>query len=168
MLFDREPVLCGTGETMRLKTIEFLSLLFVALAMAPAMAHLLELPNKISLSREEYLVVQQIYQGWALLGVVILGALVFTLVLTIMVRKERKSCALTLTALLCIVASLIIFFTFTFPTNQITENWTRLPETWRALRNQWEFSHATNAVLYLIAFSALSLSIVRRTRSRDE
>jgi hypothetical protein len=43
----------------------FLSLLFAALALAPAMAHLLELPNKINLSREDYLKVQQIYRGWA-------------------------------------------------------------------------------------------------------
>jgi hypothetical protein len=32
----------------------FASLLFVALALGPALAHLLELPNKIGLSREEY------------------------------------------------------------------------------------------------------------------
>jgi hypothetical protein len=50
---------------MWMKTICFLSLLFVALALAPAMAHLLELLNKINLSREQYLVVQQIYRGWA-------------------------------------------------------------------------------------------------------
>lgn len=37
-----------------------LSLLFCALALAPALAHLLELPNKIGLSHDEYLVVQQI------------------------------------------------------------------------------------------------------------
>jgi hypothetical protein len=39
-----------------LKTIYFLSLLFAALALTPAMAHLLELPNKINLSREDYLI----------------------------------------------------------------------------------------------------------------
>ena len=53
----------------------FLSLLFVALALAPAMAHLLELPNKIGLSRDEYLVVPQIYRVWALLGFVVVPAL---------------------------------------------------------------------------------------------
>jgi len=34
------------------------------------MAHLLELPKKIKLSAEDYLIVQQIYRGWSLLGVV--------------------------------------------------------------------------------------------------
>jgi hypothetical protein len=41
----------------------FLALLFVALALAPSAAHLLELPNKIDLAREQYFVVQQIYRA---------------------------------------------------------------------------------------------------------
>ena len=45
------------------------------IASAPALAHLLELPNKIGLSRDDYLIVQQIYRGWALLGIVVLSAL---------------------------------------------------------------------------------------------
>jgi hypothetical protein len=39
------------------------------------MAHLLELLNKINLSHENYLTVQQIYHGWALLGIIIAGEL---------------------------------------------------------------------------------------------
>lgn len=90
---------------MALTTIRFLSLLFAALALAPALAHLLELPNKISLSGEDYLTVQQIYRGWALLGIVVVGALLSTLALTIMVRKERKVFVLTLIAFLCIAGT---------------------------------------------------------------
>jgi hypothetical protein len=71
---------------MRLKAIYFASLLFAGLALAPAMAHLLELPNKIDLTGEDYLVVQRNYRGWALLGVVVVAALLSTLALTIMLR----------------------------------------------------------------------------------
>jgi hypothetical protein len=134
------------------------ALLFAALALAPALAHLLELPNKIGLSREEYLTVQQIYRGWALLGIVILGALVSTLVLAILLRG-RPGFALALTAFLCIVGTQAVFWTFTFPTNQETMNWTVLPDHWAALRTQWEYSHATSAVLNLLALIALILSI---------
>jgi hypothetical protein len=52
----------------------FSSLLFTALALA----HLLELPNKIGLARDDYLTVQQIYRGWALLGIVVVAALIST------------------------------------------------------------------------------------------
>lgn len=55
------------------------------------MAHLLELPNKINLSREDYLTVQQIYRGWNLLAVVVFGALLSTLALTITVRRQRRA-----------------------------------------------------------------------------
>jgi hypothetical protein len=83
-----------------LKTMRFIALLFTALALAPALAHLLELPNKISFSREDYLTVQQIYRGWALLGFVVAGALLSNLILTIMVRTQVKAFILTLIAFL--------------------------------------------------------------------
>jgi ABC-type cobalamin transport system permease subunit len=139
----------------------FLSLLFAALALAPALAHLLELPNKIGLSRDDYLIVQQIYRGWALLGIVILGAVLSTLILTILVRKRPNEFALSLVAFLCIVGTQLVFWTFTFPANQQTNNWTVLPENWTTLRVQWEYSHAASALLNLVAFVALAFSVSR-------
>jgi hypothetical protein len=147
---------------MGLKIARFFSLLFVALVLAPALAHLLELPNKIGLSREEYLVVQQIYNGWQLLGIVIYGALLSTLVLTIMVRHQPKVFGLTLTAFLCVLMAHVVFWIFTFPANKETLYWTVLPENWMALRAQWEYSHAAGAVLNLIAFVMLVLSVLVR------
>ena len=126
------------------------------------MAHLLELPNKIGLSREDYLVVQQIYSGWALLGIVVFGALLSTLVLTLMVRRQPKVFALTLLAFLCVAGAHVVFWIFTFPANQLTSNWTVLPENWMALRARWEYSHAAGAVLNLIAFIMLVLSALVR------
>jgi ABC-type cobalamin transport system permease subunit len=148
---------------MGVTAARFFSLLFAALALAPALAHLLELPNKIGLSRADYLIVQQIYRGWALLGVVVLGALLSTLILTILVRKRPGKFALSLGAFLCIVGTQVVFWTFTFPANQQTSNWTVLPENWETLRIQWEYSHAVSAVLNLIAFITLAFSA-----SRDE
>ena len=60
---------------MRVTAARFFNLLFTVFALAPALAHLLELPNKIGLSRDDYLIVQQIYRGWALLGIGMLSAL---------------------------------------------------------------------------------------------
>jgi len=149
---------------MRLNIARFFSLLFVALILAPSMAHLLELPNKIGLSHEEYLVVQQIYSGWALLGIVVAGALLSTLVLTIMVRRQPRVFALTLAAFLCALAAHVAFWTFTFPANRETSNWTVLPENWMTLRAQWEYSHAAGAVLNLVAFIMLVLSVLVRSK----
>ncbi|SRR6266496_1329582 len=147
---------------MWLKTIYFFSLLFAALALAPAMAHLLELPNKINLSREDYLTVQQIYRGWALLGFVVGGALLSTLALTIAVRQERMAFIFASIALLCIVGTQVVFWTYTYPANQATNNWTMLPDNWIELRRQWEYSHATSAILNLVALVMLILSALER------
>jgi hypothetical protein len=151
-------------NVMWLKTIYFLSLLFAALALAPAMAHLLALPNKISLSREDYLTVQQIYRGWALLAFVVVGALLSTLALTITVRKERKAFISALIAFLCIAGTRAVFWTYTYPANQATNNWTVLSENWSNLRSQWEYSHAASAVLNLVALVMLILSILAREK----
>ncbi|HEU4875615.1 MAG TPA: hypothetical protein VFT44_21070 [Pyrinomonadaceae bacterium] len=147
---------------MLIKSLYFIALFFVALALGPALAHLLELPNKITLAREDYLTVQQIYRGWALLGVVVAGALLSTLILALMVRKERKAFLFALIAFLCIAGTQVVFWTYTYPTNQATNNWTMLPQNWTELRRQWEYSHATSAGLNLMALVAMILSVLAR------
>ena len=64
----------------------------------------------------------------------------------------------------CIVGTQIIFWTFTFPANQQTNNWTTLPESWERLRTQWEYSHAASAVLNLLALIMLTLELLHRRR----
>jgi hypothetical protein len=140
--------------------LRFVSVLFTAVAMASGFAHLLALPNKIGLSREEYLTVQQIYRGWALLGVPILGALLATTILGLLERRRRKRFYLTLGAALCLAASLALFFVFTYPANLATLNWTTPPHNWQELRSQWEYSQAVGAGLYLLALSLLTLSLL--------
>jgi hypothetical protein len=141
-------------------TVRFLALFFAALALAPALAHLLELPNKIDLSRDEYLTVQQIYRGWALLGIVVTGALLSTLALAVITRKERRAFRCALIAFLSVVGTQIVFWAFTYPTNRETNNWTVLPAHWMELRTQWEYSHAASAGLNLIALVAVILAVL--------
>jgi hypothetical protein len=37
-----------------------------------------------------------------------------------------------------------------------TTNWTVVPENWQAIRTQWEYSHAVNAVLTYFAFISVA------------
>jgi len=145
---------------MGLKAARFFSLLFSALALAPALAHLLELPNKIGLSRDDYLTVQHIYRGWALLGIVIAGAFLSALALAVLVRHWREQLVPAVVAVLSIAGAQVLFWTFTFPANQQTNNWTMMPENWAVLRTQWEYSHAAGAMLNLVAFVALVCSVL--------
>jgi hypothetical protein len=147
---------------MSLRTLRLIAVLSTAVAMAAGFAHLLELPSKMLLSREEYLTVQQIYRGWALLGVVVVGALVTSSIVASRVRDRPAEFYLTLTAAVCTALSLAIFFLFTYPSNRQTRNWTTLPDNWETLRRQWEYSHAVGAGLYFVALSALTLSLLVR------
>jgi len=143
-----------------LTIVRFLAVMLTAISMSAGFAHLLALPNKIHLARDPYLAVQQIYRGWALLGIAVVGALVTTGIAAYLVRARRVQFYLTALALVCIALSLAVFFSFTFPANQATRNWTMLPENWEALRRQWEYSHAVGAGLYFVALGALTLSLL--------
>jgi hypothetical protein len=149
---------------MAVKTVQFLAVVFTALALVPGGAHLFELPNKIGLDQDAYFTVQAIYSGWALFGIALFGALGFNLALAVLTRGERTPFVLACLAFLCVAATLAIFFTWTFPTNQATENWTVRPENWEALRTRWEYSHAVNAVITFVGLCAVTLSALTHHR----
>ena len=110
------------------------------------------------LSVPEYMTTQKIYAGWSFFGVAIIAAILFTLTHTLMVRGERAAFFLSLTALLCLGATQVIFWTFTYPMNVVTNNWTINPQDFEAARRQWEYSHAVNAVLTFVALVTITLS----------
>lgn len=130
------------------------SLLFIALCLVPAGAHLMELPAKMRMSGDDYFTVQQIYRGWALSGIVVLGALISTAGLAWTSRGARLL-PWAIVALACVIAAQVVFWTFTFPANQATSNWTVQPERWESLRMRWEYSHAAGALLNLVALLSL-------------
>ena len=145
---------------MALRMVQFLAFILTALALIPAGAHLFELPNKIDLPRDAYLTVQGIYAGWAWFGIIDLAALVLNVVLAIKLRQQRPAFSFAVAAALCFVVFFVIFFTWTFPANQVTANWTTLPEDWSGLRQEWEYSHAVNAVVMLIALCSVTLAVI--------
>jgi len=147
--------------------VKLAALTFVALALCPGVAHLASLLNKITRAPEEYMVMQQAYNGWALFGIVIYGALLTTALNTILLRRQRGPFWLSLCAFLLIVATQVIFWVFTYPANAVTSNWTVIPEGFEGWRQQWEYSHAANAVLMLVAFILLVLSVLESRREEE-
>ena len=145
---------------MRLKLVQFLAVVLTALALAPAGAHLFAFPNKIGLAQETYFIVQSIYRGWQVLGVVIVAALIADLALAWLQRGKGAAFVLALVGVLCVAAPLVIFFIWTFPANQATGNWTSVPVDWEVLRRRWEYSHAVNAVIMFVGLCAVTLSVL--------
>lgn len=144
--------------------LKLLTVLLTALAFAPGAAHLFELPAKIGMDREAYFTVQRIYAGWALFGVALFGALLANLALFFLASRagEPVSGRWGLAAAGLIALSLAVFFIRVFPTNQASSNWTMAPENWDALRRQWEYGHAANAVILFAALAAATLAATVR------
>jgi hypothetical protein len=145
---------------MAAQIVRFFSLLFIGLTLAPGLAHVLQMPHKMDLSGEDYLRVQHLYAGWAWLGVIVMGALVSTFLLTWFIRARLRQFVLACIALGSVFVTQVIFWTFTFPVNQQTHDWTTLPVNWMVLRERWEYSHATAAAFDLIAFIAIVLAVL--------
>jgi hypothetical protein len=143
-------------------------MVLTALALVPGGAHLFALANKINLSESDYFITQSIYRSitqsiyrsWALLGIVLIGAAIANVALAFLIRAQRALSIFALIGGLCLVATLVIFFAFTFPANQATNNWTQVPADWQQLRWRWELSHAVNAVITFFAFCSLTISLL--------
>lgn len=143
-----------------MRVVQFIAMILTGLALVPVGAHLASLPNKIDLAQTDYFITQSVYRGWALFGVVLVGAAVANVVLAVVIRRCGTAFTLVIINLACLLATLAIFFAFTYPTNVATNNWTAIPNDWADLRWQWEMSHAANAVITFIGFCSLTASLL--------
>jgi hypothetical protein len=144
----------------------FAALLSTAVALGPALAHLLELPNKIGLAKGGYFTVQQIYRGWSQLGWLLPIQLVSLIAVVLYAKADRTLRKAAVLAVLCLLAAQLLFWVFTHRANVATENWTIQPDDWATLRRRWEFSHAGGAVLQLIGMASLIAGTIGRHRRR--
>ena len=88
--------------------------------------------------------------------------MLFNIVYAFMLRGTGAAFAQVVAACLLMAATFPVFFIWTYPGNVATQNWTVVPDNWGALRTQWEYSHAANAVLTFAAFCCLALAAGRR------
>ena len=136
--------------------IRILAIILTGLALVAPMAHFYELPRKIGLSKERYFVVQEIYRGWFLVGFLLPLALIADLIFA----ASGSGGWFAGIAAGLVLLNLIIFAIWTLPVNRITRNWTVQRQDWERLRRQWEYSHAANAGVTLLAFIAVAVAAV--------
>jgi hypothetical protein len=142
---------------MTVKLFQFLAIVVSALAMIPAGAHLAALPNKIGMPRSAYFTVQGIYQGWFIWGWLWPIALIVHGVLAYLVRAQTGPFWFALLSGLGFALALTIFYIWPFPANRVTRNWTVVPENWKTLRRQWEYSHAVNTAILFVAVCSATI-----------
>jgi hypothetical protein len=143
----------------------FAALMSTAVALGASLAHLFELPNKIDLGRDAYFTVQGIYRGWNQLAYVLAIEFVSIIAIIILSRDDRQVRLWATVALLSLVAAQAVFWTFTYPANVATNNWTAIPADWERLRRNWEYSHAAGTIFQLLAMTSLVIAALKRRSS---
>jgi hypothetical protein len=152
---------------MLLRIWRFAAIYLTALTLSLTFCHLLEMPRKMQYGERLYVAVQHsLYLYFAWVGAFAeVGAVVFLIVLSILLRNRGAVFHLTAAATLCIAAGLAIWFAVVSPANAQMAQWSSvpLPANWANVRRQWEIGHAVSAVLDLVGFGALVLSVVLDT-----
>jgi hypothetical protein len=141
---------------MNVSVLRFAAIVLTALVMVPGGAHLFSMLNKLPMSGEDYFTAQGVYRGWALFAIPLFAAIAVNLALGAILRRQHLRAWPAFISAALILATLVIFFIWTFPANQVTENWTVIPQGWEALRMRWEISHAVNAILTFLALCVLA------------
>jgi hypothetical protein len=160
-----------------LPALQIVTILVVACAMALALAHALELPGKLRLSKEEYFSVQTIYYpGFTIGGLSEPAAILAILILLFLLPAGSSGFWMTLGALIALLGMHATYWALTHPVNNF---WVRSvrpsrlgarffgfdplgrtggdgrPE-WTALRDRWEYSHVVRAILGLLGLGFLA------------
>lgn len=138
--------------------LAFLAIIVTGLAAVALVAHLFELSRKIRMQEEQYFIAQTIYLGWWIVGLLLPVAIVIDLAFALSIGIATLPSWLAMIAAALLVVNLVIFLIWTRPVNRVTKNWTVRRENWRALRPQWEFSHAANAGVTVLAFCLAALA----------
>jgi hypothetical protein len=160
-----------------------LCLILVVLAMVPALAHALELPGKLRLTKDTYFAVQPIYYpGFTIAGISEPVAIISTIILLVLTPREGADFWLTLVAAVGLIGMHAVYWLFTHPVNNFWLQGEKLSSLgsgffslgsaskqggqsdtstvdWTNLRDRWEYSHVARAGLAFLSFITLVMAI---------
>jgi len=158
---------------VKLKLWRLLTILLLALCLGMAECHLLEMPVRLKYAPALWSQVTNIegtYRYFAWVGAFIeLGAVLTSTVLAFLLRR-RPGFGLTVAGALSAWLGQVLWWGWVKPANDQMVNWTptNLPDNFAALRQQWEYTHGTRAVVLLLGLVALLWSVLRETPTVSE
>jgi hypothetical protein len=162
--------------------LQVLTVLLVAVAMALALAHALELPGKMRLSKDAYYAMQPIYYpGFTIGGLAEPAGLILTIILLFFTPLGTADFWLTLAALLGLIGMQATYWLLTHPVNKFWLEGQKLSglgsgffsfganrsqprnkpgsADWTDLRDRWEYSHVARAGLAFASLTALVIAV---------
>jgi hypothetical protein len=163
--------------------LQVVTVILVSVAMSLALAHALELPGKMRLTKEAYYAIQPVYYPGFTIGGGIgeAGGLLFLLILVFLTPSGSAEFWLTLVALLGLVGMQAVYWICTHPVNKFwltgepmgkvgsgffsfgahrSGSQIDIRQTdWRELRNRWEYSHVARALLAMLSLGVLITAV---------
>ena len=152
------------------------SLLLVVATVIPSAAHVLELPGKLRLTREQYLAVQPIYYpGFTVIGAAEPLSILVLVVLLALTPGATWTFWLIVGALLAAVLTHLLYWALTAPVNKVWLSRETLSDgaqrffgaggslnesDWTILRDRWERSHVYRAAASVIALVLLTVALL--------
>jgi hypothetical protein len=153
------------------RAVLFAAVLLTALTMGLEFAHVLEWPQKQHYAGPLYVRLQESLYLWFgnLGGVLYVLAVIATVVLAVLVRRDAGRRAVLGTAAGLQVIGLVTFLTIIQPVNQRlpVNSAGVVPVDWTSLRDRWELGHAIGFVLFAASF-VLLLTVLTGRRSLSE
>lgn len=147
-----------------------MTIMLAAFSAGLSFAHLLELPPRVFYFDAKLWVTTTTKGLYALFGtvgaVVEVGSILTAIVLTILIRGRGTTFYLSLGGALLATLALVLWLVFIAPVNAELATWTptSFPVDWARYRDQWEYTHAANAIIKIAALSSLVLSVIVETR----
>ena len=163
-----------------LQVWQVLTIVLVAIGMALSLAHALELPGKLRLTKDVYIAVQSIYYPGFTIGAVFgeFGAMVATLVLLVSIPFASTAFWLTLAAFVALLVMHGLYWALTHPVNRFWLKDQQLAgagaaffavggkdaadrsteRNWTVLRDRWEYSHVARAACAMLSLIMLATS----------
>jgi hypothetical protein len=152
-----------------IRTWRFITLMLAAFSLSLSMTHLLELPQRMQFDRQLWVsvtVVENVYKLFGTVGAVFeITAILTAIVLAFLVRDRGLTFYWTLDGAILLVLAFISWIVFIAPMNAEFAKWltSPIPTDWMRYRDQWEYSHAVNAVIKIIALGLLAISVLVET-----
>jgi len=158
--------------------LQVMTAILVSVAMALALAHALELPGKMRLSKEAYLAVQPIYYPGFTMGGGIGegGGIIALLALLVLTPYASTRFWWTLAAFVLLLTMHLIYWVVTHPVNNfwikdiemtglgaaffslLVPSAAEAGAEWSKLRDMWEYSHVARAVLAMLSLISLMIA----------
>lgn len=152
----------------------FITLMLAAFSLSLSMTHLLELPQRMQFDQQLWVrvtVIENVYKLFGSVGAVFeMTAILAAIILVFLVRRHGSTFYWTLGGAVLLAIAFVSWMIFIAPMNAEFAKWltTPIPSTWGQYRDQWEYAHATNALLKIIGLSFLVISILIETITKRE